>query len=166
MEIARAVADEVAALERWSEALAEVHERVAHRFRRVEVRERARRYLGGLLARVERKNGWQLAEAMGEADPHGAQRLLNEATWDADDVRDDLACLRHRAPRRRGERRAHRGRDRLPEEGHAVLRRGPPVLRHGRHDGQRAGRGVPRLRLGSGYRLPRSCPLLTACLDA
>ncbi len=54
------------------------------------MRERARRYLGGLLARVERKNGWQLAEAMGEADPHGAQRLLNEATWDADDVRDDL----------------------------------------------------------------------------
>ncbi len=90
MVIARAVGDEVAALERWSAGPAEVHERVAHRFRRVEVRERARRYLAGLLARVERKNGWQLAEAMGEADPHGAQRLLNEATWDADDVRDDL----------------------------------------------------------------------------
>ena len=65
MAVDRAVTDEVAALERWSAALAEVHARVAHRFRRVEVRERARRYLSGLLARVERKNGWQLAEAMG-----------------------------------------------------------------------------------------------------
>ncbi|HET8631023.1 MAG TPA: IS701 family transposase, partial [Thermomicrobiales bacterium] len=86
----RAVTDEVAALERWSAALAEVHERVAHRFRRVAVRERARRSLAGLLARVERKHGWQLAEAIGEADPHGVQRLLNEATWDAEGVRDDL----------------------------------------------------------------------------
>src|SRR4051794_5830 len=90
MPITRAIAVEVTALERWSEDLAEVHECVAHRFRRVEVRERARRYLAGLLARVERKNGWQLAEAMGEADPHGTQRLLNAAVWDADGVRDDL----------------------------------------------------------------------------
>jgi len=85
-----AVAGEVAALERWSEALAAVHARVAHRFRRVEVRARARRYLAGLLARVERKNGWQPTEALGEADPHGVQRFLNEATWEADGVRDDL----------------------------------------------------------------------------
>ena len=60
----RVVADEVAALDHWAEALGEVQERVAHRVRRVEVRERARRYLAGLLARVERKNGWQLAEAL------------------------------------------------------------------------------------------------------
>jgi SRSO17 transposase len=54
------------------------------------VRERARRYLVGLLERVERKNGWQLAEAIGEAGPRGVQRLLSAATWDADAVRDDL----------------------------------------------------------------------------
>ncbi len=84
------LADELKVLDRWGEALAEVRQRIAHRFRRVEVRERAGRYLAGLLARVERKNGWQLAEAIGEADPHGVQRLLNEATWDADGVRDDL----------------------------------------------------------------------------
>lgn len=82
--------DEIHALERWPEALVEVHARMAHRFRRVEVRERAKRYIGGLLASVERKNGWQLAEVMGEADPHDTQRLLNEASWDADGVRDDL----------------------------------------------------------------------------
>ena len=40
------------------------------------MRERLRRYLFGLLGRVERKNGWQLAEAIGDADPQGVQRLL------------------------------------------------------------------------------------------
>jgi SRSO17 transposase len=43
-----------------------------------------------LLGRAERKNGWQLAEAIGERDPQGVQRLLNSAKWDADAVRDDL----------------------------------------------------------------------------
>jgi SRSO17 transposase len=82
--------DELAVLDRWGEALADVQRRIAHRFRRVEVRERAGRYLTGLLARVERKNSWQLAEASGEADPHGVQRLLNGAAWDAEGARDDL----------------------------------------------------------------------------
>lgn len=67
-----------------------LHARIAGRFRRIEVRERVQRYLGGLLARVERKNGWQLAEHLGEAGPQGVQRLLNAAVWDADAVRDDL----------------------------------------------------------------------------
>ena len=90
MPLVQTVPHEVTALERWSEALVDIHARIAHRFGRVEVRERVRRYLTGLLARIERKNGWQLAEAMGEPDPHGVQRLLNEAVWDADGVRDDL----------------------------------------------------------------------------
>ncbi len=74
----------------WVDAVAELHGRIAHRFARSEVRERARRYLVGLLERVERKNGWQLAEAIGEVGPRGVQRLLSAATWDADAVRDDL----------------------------------------------------------------------------
>lgn len=81
---------EIIAVERWEEALAELHSRVSCRFPRPEVRRRARRYLGGLLGRMDRKNGWQMAEAMGEAGPQGAQRLLNGACWDADAVRDDL----------------------------------------------------------------------------
>jgi SRSO17 transposase len=72
------------------DGLADVHARIAPRFRRREARERARRYLAGLLGRVERKNGWQLAEALGERGPQGVQRLLNAADWDADAVRDDL----------------------------------------------------------------------------
>ena len=82
--------DELAALDRWPEALSNLHARIAGRFRRPEVRERVRRYLAGLLGRVERKNSWQMAEQMGETGPQGAQRLLNAARWDADAVRDDL----------------------------------------------------------------------------
>ncbi len=79
-----------APIEHWPEVLGELFGSIAHRFRRVEVRERARRYLLALLDRVERKNGWQLAEAIGERGPQGVQRLLNTAAWDADGVRDDL----------------------------------------------------------------------------
>ena len=70
-----------------------LHARIARRFARAEVRERARRYLAGLLERVERKNGWQLAEQLGETGPQGVQRLLNKAQWDVDVVRDDLPRL-------------------------------------------------------------------------
>jgi SRSO17 transposase len=74
----------------WRAGLDALHARIAGRFRRAEVRERATNYLTGLLDRVERKNGWQLAEHLGEAGPQGMQRLLNAAEWDVDAVRDDL----------------------------------------------------------------------------
>src|SRR3712207_5737350 len=78
------------AVEGWRAGLDGLHARVAARFRRPEVRARARRYLAGLLDRVERKNGWQLAEQLGERHPRGVQRLLDAARWDAEAVRDDL----------------------------------------------------------------------------
>ena len=84
------VGDWRAEIEDWRTGLEDVHARIAPRFGRTEVRERAKRYLLGLLERVERKNGWQLAEQLGEAGPQGVQRLLNAALWDADGVRDDL----------------------------------------------------------------------------
>jgi SRSO17 transposase len=82
--------NELRAMRAGAQALAEVHERIAPRFRRAEVRSRARRFLEGLLATVERKNGWQLAEELGEHGPRGVQRLLGEADWDENAVRDDL----------------------------------------------------------------------------
>jgi SRSO17 transposase len=74
----------------WWAGLDALHARIAGRFRRAEARDRAKRYLAGLLDRVERKNGWQLAEHLGESGPQGVQRLLNAADWDEDAVRDDL----------------------------------------------------------------------------
>ncbi len=84
------IESEERAMRRGAEVLAELHARIAPRFRRAEVRTRARHFLEGLLAPVERKNGWQLAEELGEHGPRGVQRLLGEADWDEDAVRDDL----------------------------------------------------------------------------
>ena len=74
----------------WADVLAEIHLRIAPCFARCEVRQRVRRYVFNLLDRIERKNSWQLAEAIGETGPQGVQRLLNGAVWDADEVRDEL----------------------------------------------------------------------------
>jgi SRSO17 transposase len=70
--------------------LDQVHERIAGRFWRSEPRARAREYVSGLVAGLERKNGWTLAEWAGEAGPDGMQRLLRRAGWDISGVRDDV----------------------------------------------------------------------------
>lgn len=63
---------------------------VAGRFKRPEVRRRARACIQGMLSGLERKNGWTLAEYAGETTPDGMQRLFNAARWDVDGVRDDI----------------------------------------------------------------------------
>ena len=77
-------------LQQTGEELAHIQSRIGPRFRRAEVRKRAGRFLEGLTSAVERKNGWQIAEELGEHGPRGVQRLLGEADWDEEAVRDDL----------------------------------------------------------------------------
>ncbi|MBP2056090.1 SRSO17 transposase [Streptomyces griseochromogenes] len=74
----------------WAAELDSVFGRVAGRFSRVGLRWRMRDYVRGLLAPVERKNGWQFAEYAGHRGPAGFQHLLNGASLDADTVRDDV----------------------------------------------------------------------------
>jgi SRSO17 transposase len=74
----------------WEEQFQALHEHIARHFVRSEPRRRALAYLKGLTSPCERKNGWQLAEVAQESCPDGMQRLLNQARWDADAVRDDL----------------------------------------------------------------------------
>lgn len=81
---------EFSIISQGAQALAELSGRMAPRFKRAEVRNRVGRYLRGLLASVERKNGWQMAEELGDPNAHGVQRLLAEADWDEEAVRDDL----------------------------------------------------------------------------
>src|SRR2546422_5114200 len=77
----------------WEQALRQLHARIAPRFARPEPRRRALSYLQGLRSLVERKNSWQLAEQAREATPYGMQRLLSQAVWDSDGVRDDLRAF-------------------------------------------------------------------------
>ena len=73
----------------WSDALERLVG-VLSSFYSAAGRQRALRYVRGLLAPVERKNGWQLAEAAGDASPAAMQDFLARTRWDADAVRDDL----------------------------------------------------------------------------
>ena len=111
----------------WQEARNALHDRIAPRFARPEVRERAGKFLTGLLDPVERRTGWQLAEALGERSPDGVQRLLRTARWDAEAVRDDLCAyvIEHL-----GDPDAVLVVDEtgFPQEGHQVGRRGAAVL--------------------------------------
>lgn len=74
----------------WADEIEAVGELIGGRFARSEPRQRAVGYVRGLLSGTERKNGWQLAEHLGDPTPDGVQHLLARAGWDADAVRDDL----------------------------------------------------------------------------
>ncbi len=63
------VESERSAIANGAQELAVLHARLAPHFRRAEVREWAHRFLKGLSAPVERKNGWQLADELGESGP-------------------------------------------------------------------------------------------------
>jgi SRSO17 transposase len=77
-------------LDRWEASFRDFHARFAPVFARSESREQARKYLRGRLAPVERKNGWQMAQAVGDPRPDAMERLLYRAPWDADAARDLL----------------------------------------------------------------------------
>jgi len=77
-------------LDRWAEEFTAFHERFAALFGRKEPRQQAVRYVRGLLSESERKNGWQIAEAVGEPRPDAMQRLLYQSQWEADGARDVL----------------------------------------------------------------------------
>ncbi len=74
----------------WPLSLFHLHERLAPRFARSEPRRHALRYLQAVISDIPRKNGWQIAEHAKELRPYGMQRLLSQAVWDHDGVRDEL----------------------------------------------------------------------------
>jgi SRSO17 transposase len=74
----------------WVSRLDAVVGLIGSRFVRSEPRARVGAYVRGLLAGLERKNGWTLAEHAGAVSPDGMQRLLRTADWDVDGARDDV----------------------------------------------------------------------------
>jgi len=75
-------------LEAWEDEFRRVMERISPLFYRTDSRAHAERYLRGLLAPLERKNGWTIAEYTGQKEPKALQRFLNLTPWDADRLRD------------------------------------------------------------------------------
>ena len=72
-------------------SFAAFHARFAGIFSRPEPRAQAGKYLRALMGPVERRNGWQVAEAVGDTRPGPTQRLMHQAVWSA-----DAASDRHR----------------------------------------------------------------------
>lgn len=68
--------------------LAELEARITRLFDRIEPRRQAVGYVRALVAHSQRKNGWLIAQQIGDAAPWRTQRLLNRARWDADRLRD------------------------------------------------------------------------------
>jgi len=71
-------------LDEWESDLRDVFARICGLFYRTESRRHAEQYLRGLLAQLARKNGWTIAEHVGEPEPKALQRFLNLSPWDAD----------------------------------------------------------------------------------
>ena len=100
----------VAALTAAADEVPTVARRIGPRFARAEARRRVQAYLRGLLSPVERKNGWQLAEAVGDRTPYALQHLCLDAGYDYDLPRfaaEHRGYTAHIRPR--GEERAHAG---------------------------------------------------------
>ncbi len=76
--------------DRWRAAFTGVLDVIESRFARYEPLRHAAGLMLGLLAPLERKNCWTIAEHRGDLSPDGLQHLLARAKWDADAVRDDL----------------------------------------------------------------------------
>jgi SRSO17 transposase len=70
----------------WESELEGLLGRLRPLFYRTESKKHAEQYLRGLLSPIERKNGWTIAERVGEWEPKALQRLLNLSPWDADAV--------------------------------------------------------------------------------
>src|SRR5687768_1574596 len=77
-------------VEGWAGALEKLVAGLASRFYREAGVRRALSYLRGLLAPLERKNSWHLAEAAGDVSPAAMQDFLTRTRWDVEGVRDDL----------------------------------------------------------------------------
>jgi hypothetical protein len=60
----------VNSVEQWVAELDGLKGRIGPRFARWEARQRAKSYVQGLMSAVEGKNGWQLAEAIGDGTPY------------------------------------------------------------------------------------------------
>ena len=74
-------------LDQWRDELEQVQDRLGELSVRPEPRRQAGLYLEALLSSAERKNGWQLAEQIGDARPWRTQAVLSQALWSQDKAR-------------------------------------------------------------------------------
>lgn len=73
-------------LDQWNLDLDVLLARLTPLFYRTESRRHAEQYVRGLLAPLQRKNGWTIAEYVGESEPKALQRFLNLTPWNVEEL--------------------------------------------------------------------------------
>ena len=68
--------------DRAASNLAVLHQRLTPCFARTRPHTQAGKYIAALISDLPRKNGWTIAEHVGDTTPDPTQRLLNHAVWD------------------------------------------------------------------------------------
>jgi hypothetical protein len=66
-------------LDTWESNLEGLLARIRPLFYRTESKKHAEQYVRGLLSSIERKNGWTIAEYVGEPEPKALQRFVNSS---------------------------------------------------------------------------------------
>jgi SRSO17 transposase len=74
----------------WASDFSLLWERAGRCFRRSDTRGHAEGYVWALLGRIDRKNGWQMAEYLGAEHPYPVQHFLGRASWSADVLCDEV----------------------------------------------------------------------------
>jgi len=80
-------------VDRCRAGLDELWARCAPAFRRIETRRNAKRLALAMMAHLERRNCWTLAEQAGETGPWRFQHLLSRAAWDDAQVRSEIRAF-------------------------------------------------------------------------
>jgi SRSO17 transposase len=83
------LSEELEQLEGWREEFDRLHARLRPHAARSRTHEQMKLHLQGVLGKAERKNGWHLAEAAGDASPYAMQHLLSRSSWDVEGVREE-----------------------------------------------------------------------------
>jgi SRSO17 transposase len=69
----------------------ELSERLRWCFRRIEPFVQARKYMRAVMSELPKRNGWTVAEHVGDRTPNRTQRLLNRAVWDETGAMSEVA---------------------------------------------------------------------------
>jgi SRSO17 transposase len=82
----KAAATAMIAAHRVETELDKLFDEVRGWFARIEPRLQARRYILACMSGLDKRNGWSIGEAIGDARPDKTQRLLSRASWNEDAV--------------------------------------------------------------------------------
>src|SRR4029453_3767658 len=141
-------------LDKWQAGLDDMFALIAGCFSRVEPRRLAFAYIRGLLAPLERRNGWTLSEQAGRRSPNAMQEMLYSPCWDPGRGRDGGRDYLVKVLRERGGGVVG-GDHGFCKQGGTLGRGAAAVLGHGREGGELPDWYLPCLRLTAGAGVDR-----------